>query len=665
MKVKNSKALLADLLRQIKKHWHTFPGSGAITRQSRPRPTRGLHIIHTIWTMAVLITALSTPSLAQSTPDGGTDIRITTAWSADKVRPGDRIIFAVIIEMDPGLHINADPRQLKLIEGFQPFPTELKIISGTSGFISEGPYYPRAHPVKFDFADEPLMVFDGRVTIYLPIRIDDQFDAPELKLNLQLAYQACGKDFCLFPERVKRTVVRPVTNPGAEVNTINAEVFADFHERQAVTRDQAVQFDLFGWTFTVGTESRAGWLLVLFIAAVGGLLLNVTPCVLPMIPIKIISLANAAENRGRCAMLGLSTLVGVVAFWCVLGLLIAFASGFTAANQLFQYPLFTIAVGLVITVMGLGMFGNVSVRLPQAVYRFHPENKTLSGSFGVGILTAVLSTPCTAPFMGAAAAFAVTQSPGATIAAFLAIGIGMGFPYLLLALFPGLMKRIPKTGPGSELVKQMMGLCMLAAAAYFIGIGVTVLLADPLKTSGKWYWWPVMTILATAGAWLALRAWKTAARRFNRCALIAVGIAMVGLSVWGGFQLTDRGQVEWISYAEEQFQNAIADKKVAVLVFTAEWCLNCKAIENNVFSDQKLGDILSRPDVATIKVDITGNNPAGKSKLRELGHLTIPLVAVFSPDGDITFKSDFYTASQLGQAILSALPTKTVDRSSN
>ena len=263
--------------------------------------------------------------------------------------------------------------------------------------------------------------------------------------------------------------------------------------------------------------------------------------------------------------------------------------------------------------------------------------------------------------MGAAAAFAVTRSPGATLAAFVAIGFGMGLPYLLLALFPALMKRIPKTGPGSELVKQMMGLCMLAAAAYFIGVGVTVLLADPLKASGKWYWWPVMTIIATSGAWLTVRAWKTAARNITRCALAAVGIAIIGLSVWAGFQITDRGQIEWIPYTEERLQKAISDNKVAVLVFTAEWCLNCKAIESSVFSEPRIADLLGEPGVVPVKADITGNNPAAKNKLRDLGHLTIPLIVVFAPDGSLVFKSDFYNADQLAGAVQAARKTKRVE----
>lgn len=157
---------------------------------------------------------------------------------------------------------------------------------------------------------------------------------------------------------------------------------------------------------------------------------------LPLIPIKIISLSYAAKNRRQCILLGVFMSLGVLVFWLGLGALIALVSGFSATNQLFQYPLFTITVGLIIAIMAGGMFDFFSLQLPSFVYMIHPEQDTLKGSFGLGILAAVLSTPCTAPFMGAAAAWAATQPPSSTLAVFASIGIGMALPYFLLSVSP-------------------------------------------------------------------------------------------------------------------------------------------------------------------------------------------------------------------------------------
>ncbi len=142
-------------------------------------------------------------------------------------------------------------------------------------------------------------------------------------------------------------------------------------------------------------------------AALGGLLLNLTPCVLPVIPIKVIGLAQVAGDARRCRALGFAMTIGVVAFWVVLGGMMATVAGFTAVNQLFQFPAFTIGVGVFIAIMAIGMCGLFSLRLPQFVYAIGPRHDSLGGSFVFGIMPAVLSTPCTAPFMGAALDWAI------------------------------------------------------------------------------------------------------------------------------------------------------------------------------------------------------------------------------------------------------------------
>jgi thiol:disulfide interchange protein DsbD len=238
-------------------------------------------------------------------------------------------------------------------------------------------------------------------------------------------------------------------------------------------------------------------------AALGGMLLNFTPCVLPLIPIKIISLSHVAQNRRQCFLLGLAMFLGVLVFWLILGMLIALVSGFSATNQLFQYPAFTIIVGIIIGVMASGMFGFFAMRLPNFIYMINPEQDTLHGSFGLGILAAILSTPCTAPFMGAAAAWAATQPASTTLATFAAIGIGMALPYLVLSASPALVEKMPKAGPASVLIKEVMGLFMLAAAAYFIGVGLTTIFSAPPNPPSRLYWWPVMLFSLAAGGWLA------------------------------------------------------------------------------------------------------------------------------------------------------------------
>ena len=610
----------------------------------------------TVFVLLVLSVLSPTYSAATTKPAAPGDVvKVRTAWSVDRARPGDAIILAVVADIKTGFHINADAQQVNPFEDFKPYPTKVSVADVSDELTIESPRYPKAVPITVEYAAGDLMSFEGQTVIYLPIKLAETIAPGNHGIKLVFEYQACSDTYCLFPAKINFEGSLAVVGPGTGVSKTNKALFAGFDRGSAAAASSEVNFDLFGWTFAIDVSSGFGMIFLLVTAGLGGMLLNFTPCVLPLIPIKIISLAHVAQDRKRCFMLGLAMFLGVLAFWLVLGVLIALVSDFSATNQLFQYPVFTILVGLLIGVMATGMFGFFNVRLPNFIYMINPEQDTLKGSFGLGILAAILSTPCTAPFMGAAAAWAATQPPTTTLATFAAIGAGMALPYLVLSAKPTWVEKMPKTGPASNLIKQTMGLFMLAAAVYFIGVGLAALFADPPNPTTKIYWWPVTLLGVAAGGWLAYRTFQLTDRVRQRTIYAGIGVMIMALSVWGAVQLTDPGPVDWVYYTPERFSEASSENKVIVMVFTAEWCLNCKALEQGVFKNPKIADLFAKDDIVPMKVDITGNNPAGKAKLKEVGTLTIPLLVIFSPNGKQLFKSDFYTAGQVYDAVTKAL----------
>jgi thiol:disulfide interchange protein len=594
-------------------------------------------------------------SLAQTDPTEDKPVSAETAWSVDRARPGEEVALAIALKIKEGFHINADQRQAKLFEGFKPYPTKVQVVDASEGVTIESALFPQAKPINVDYSNEALMSFEGRTIIYLPMKLDQQLQPGSIQLEIKLEYQACSDRFCLLPEKQLLKDTLAVVESGATTSKINRELFADLSIAGSVSPASAVDFSLFGWEFSVNWSSGFGWLLVLITAAFGGMLLNVTPCVLPLIPIKIISLSQVAEDRKKYFLLGLSMSLGVLAFWIVLGILIALVSDFTATNQLFQYPAFTILVGAIIAIMALGMFGFFSVPLPRFVYMISPQQERLEGSFVLGILAAVMSTPCTAPFMGAAAAWAATQAPLTTLSTFAAIGGGMALPYLILSSFPTLVSRIPKAGQASELIKQVMGIFMLAAAAYFLGIGISALLSLPTQPPSRIYWWPVMGLVAVGGIWLAYRSLRLASKKITQIVFVGLGLILIVLPIWGALRLSADGPIHWIYYSPQRLEDAFKQGKIVVMDFTAEWCLNCKALEEGVFRDQKITDLLASENIVPMKVDITGKNPQAKAKLKEIGSLTVPLLVIFTPDGRPVFKSDFYTVDQVLGAIKKAI----------
>jgi thiol:disulfide interchange protein DsbD len=130
------------------------------------------------------------------------------------------------------------------------------------------------------------------------------------------------------------------------------------------------------------------------------------------------------------------------------------------------------------------------------------------------------------------------------------------------------------------------------------------------------------------------------------------------LPIGGAMRLADEGPINWTYYTPERFGTAIERGKTVVMDFTAEWCLNCKVLEESVLHDQRIINLLAQENIVPMKVDITGNNPAGKAKLKAVGSLTVPLLVVFAPDGNPVFKSDFYTVDQVFDAVQQALSIK-------
>ena len=599
--------------------------------------------------------------------DSRDEVKASLLASRTQVPAGGDVIIAVILDANPGWHLWPGPGEIpKPYATFESAirteitipTTESDLVTLHSGFAT----WPEIHGVEADLGDGILNygVYEGRVGILIPTTISAEAPSGPLEIAVELGFQTCDDQFCLAPAfETVRTEIMVVAAGTTAAGTDNSAdpVFKGFDPgifaeiRGGAIAPEIVSFDVFGTAFSIDVNGIGGFLLLLLVAAIGGMLLNFTPCVLPVIPLKIMGLSAVADNRRRCLALGASMSVGVVFFWMVLGGLIAGLKSFQSISELFQFPLFTITVGVVITVMAIGMAGFFTIRLPSKLYAVQTSHDTIGGSFVFGIMTAILSTPCTAPLMGAAAAWATTQSPATVLAVFGAIGSGMAIPYLILSAFPDLVKKMPRTGAASEVVKQVMGLLLLAAGLYFIGSGISGLTVVPGEPPNRLYWWFVAAAAAAAGLWLLIRTWQLTRRAVPLVVLTALGGAITALSLWVGVTMTAKGPIDWIYYTPERFAEALAQDKVVVLDFTAEWCLNCKTLEATVLQTPDVVAAFDRDEVVPMKIDLTGENPDGKAKLEEAKRLTIPLLVVYGRQGAEIWKSDAYTPSQVLGAI--------------
>lgn len=601
-------------------------------------------------------------------PDFGpaSPVRAEAVFMAEAVHVGSPTAVAVAIDIDKPYHINPDAPRSGPDWFPGQYPTTLRVVDPPAGVEVGVVQYPEPHAYEVEYAAQSIDVYDGRVVLYVPLLLSPDIEPGTLSLKFELEYQACDPQVCLMPNVIELDAVVGVVPVGTAIAAASEETqaaFADFDpagwsavgaQRDADAPIEAVAFDLFGWEFSIDPRG-AGLVLLWLVAAVGGLLLNFTPCVLPVIPIKIMSLNQSAGGRGRTLLLGVAMAFGVVGFWLIIGGAIAFVSGFGAINELFQRPWFTIGVGVVIAVMAVGMCGLFAVKLPRFVYTVSPKHDSVMGSVGFGVMTAILSTPCTAPFMGSAAAWATTQPSGLTLATFAAIGLGMALPYVVLSAFPALVERMPRTGPGSEVIKQVMGLLMLAAAMYFLGVGWSAITNQPPDPPSRAYWWAVAACVAAAGGWLIFKTWRITSNGVKRGLWSAVGLGAIVLAVAGARSFTADGPIAWVMYTPERLAELQADGQVVVMDFTAEWCLNCKTMEQTVLYSDRVAALDDEPDVTFVKVDITSHqNTAGKAMLGEVGRVAIPALVVFDPQGEVVYNGDFYTVEQVMEAVKTA-----------
>jgi thiol:disulfide interchange protein DsbD len=405
------------------------------------------------------LSPFGTEAAEESFGDSRDRVNVSAVPEQKTVAPGSDTVIAIILNHEPGWHSWTNPNNAPagMAEFDGAIRTEIKVnaeagpaIQFHDGFI----LWPEVHAAKADVGVgvKEYATFSGRAIAYLPVSIKSDAKPGRATLNITVSFQTCDDKQCLAPAELELPVAMeivgaatlaassPVKANPADFAKFDASVWAKIHS--GVAAPKIVKFDFFDLIkFEIDAAGPLGLLLLCLIAALGGALLNFTPCVLPVIPIKIMSLAQGAGHRGRTLLLGFAMFLGVIAFWIALGLAIASLKKFTATNQLFQYPWFTITVGMVIAIMAIGMAGFFTVQLPQALYMVNPRQDTLHGSFLFGVMTAILSTPCTAPFMGAAAAWAATQTPVVVLTVFFAIGFGMGVPYFILSAFPKQTRR--------------------------------------------------------------------------------------------------------------------------------------------------------------------------------------------------------------------------------
>ena len=495
------------------------------------------------------------------------------------------------------------------------------------------PTWPEPIKEYSEALDLENLVFKGHFQIRIPVKdIADGYDT--LTTNATFHYQACDNSICLAPASVDIRIGSRSSAGGTSSLKKNDDGAGTENAKVKSAEENA---------------GAAGTLFLLFFAFVGGIILNLMPCVLPVLSLKLFSLIKqAGESRGRLLALGLSTTAGILAsFWALAGIVAAIKAGGGAAGwgMQFQSAGFIAFMAVILTAFAMSFFGVFEIWLPgTATTKMDAAGHKagLAGAFFTGALLVLLSTPCSAPFLGTAMGFAFTASTPVLFLFFTAAGLGLALPYLLVSAFPAVLKVFPKPGKWMVTLQKVMGVLLLATVAWLLwivneqagGMGIALFLglvfftvflsflvgkfAPPGSSFAAEMRYLVIGVIALVFGWFSFTA-----PQYEKILVERFEARMSQQELENG----------WYRYSPELVAEFAKAGKTIFIDATADWCLTCKANEAAVLNREDFIRAMDSAGVVRIKADWTRETPEVNALLRSMGKSGVPAYAIY-PKGD-------------------------------
>ena len=549
----------------------------------------------------------------------------------------------VEITIPDNWHVNAN---IAADEFLKPSSIEIS----AKGVHFGEPKWPEPIKEYSEALDLENLVFKGYFQIQLPIdSIEANYDS--LTTQATFHYQACDNSICLAPSQVIFGLGSPGLNnkssvlSGLKKNDDNAQGNAE--GSLGNTSENVLE--------SVGSAAdegnSAGTLILLLSALFGGLILNLMPCVLPVLSLKLFSLIKqAGESRSRLLALGSATTVGIlVSFWLLAAIVAAVKAGGGNAGwgMQFQSAGFIAFMVVILTAFAMSFFGIFEIWLPgNATTKMDSAGRKqgLAGAFFTGALLVLLSTPCSAPFLGTAMGFAFTASTPVLFLFFTTAGIGLALPYMLVSAFPSVLKIFPKPGAWMATLQKVMGVLLLGTVAWLLwvvheqagnlGVGLFASIA-----------------VASIACSVLLGKFAPPGVAFIR-EIAALAISVVFLTAfWFAFaspkyedevnaifeakatqSITEDG---WYRYTPELIENFAKVKRTVFIDVTADWCLTCKANEAAVLNRDDFRKAMDSLNVARVKADWTRETPEVNELLKSIGKSGVPAYAIY-PAGNVS-----------------------------
>jgi thiol:disulfide interchange protein len=554
---------------------------------------------------------------------------------AAEVAPGDGVLVAVRLVHAPGWHTYG--KELK--PGVVGKPTVLHW-ELPEGWTVEDLPWPPVHEVD---STDGKTSWGHEGTVLLPARLKAPADAAPGSggaITVEVDALACDPTSCL-PARAEAAATVTVAAATARLSE-NAEAIAAVETAlREAKEDAGTAGSAVARRAMASPGAFAGYLLLAFI---GGLILNVMPCVFPVLGIKVMSVVKqSGEEKSEVLKHGLAYTLGILVCFWALGLLVV-SLGQAWGFQL-QSPGMIYGLAAFFLVFGLNMAGVFEIGASAiGVGSELQARQGLGGSFFTGLLAVVVATPCSAPFLGTALGAAVALPPLPALAMFSMIGLGLAAPFLLLSAFPSMIRLLPRPGAWMESFKQGISFLLFGTVAYMIWVLTGMEDGLPLLMS------LFGLVLAAVGCWVYGR-WSLPHRPAKTR---AIGVALGAAFLVGGLALGWPGREEdldWLDWSPETVTALRAEGAPVYIDFTAKWCFTCQ-VNKRVYKSAALRALFKEKGVRALRADWTNDDPRITAALSELGKAAVPVnVFYLAGQDDPVIMDELLTEGALRQVL--------------
>lgn len=549
-------------------------------------------------------------------------VKVSTEKKEYKFAAGESFNINLQAKIDEGWHINSHkPNDEFLI------PSEV-VVEG-KGIKSYSVKYPNAKNIKLAISESLVSVYEKTENFVITITTDKNLSVGKKSFVIKLNYQACNNESCLPPNTASTNLEVEITaskQPTEEKNEIKSDTnnidISSNEPSQTIPDEKNIKSNTKNENDSISSKlEESGLLLSLIFVFLGGLALNLTPCVYPLIPITIGYFGGQAEGKtSRLFLLGVLYVLGMALTYSVIGVVTSLSGA--VFGTLLQNPFVIIGIALLFVILALSQFGVYEFKLPDSlVMKAGGAKGGVFGAFFMGLTMGIVAAPCIGPFvLGLVTYVAAKGDPFYGFLMFFVLALGLGLPYLLLALFSGKIKNLPRAGFWMDGVKHIFGFLLLGMAIYFL---------NPILPKGiQSYTLPIFGIISV----IILFFMDKEANKVKGFRIFKIIFSVVVLAV-SIYALTPQKKLEpeWQTFSLDKYEASLNNNEKMIIDFYADWCIPCKELDAMTFSDPTVVEKMQ--DYSCYKVDMTKMDDEKENLRKKFNVVGMPTVLIINAEG--------------------------------